>query len=64
MTALCGYGEMRVEDALHDLAVANVVIPARANPASPDKEHRKAFRNTSSGAPGSKEEVSTLKRGC
>ena len=48
VTADRGYGEKTVDDALHDLGVRTVVIPAKANPtqARREQEHRPAFRRT------------------
>lgn len=46
VTADRGYGEKRVDDALHDLGVRNVVIPRKGKPgaARQAEEHRRAFR--------------------
>jgi len=37
VTADRGYGEKSVDDALHDLGVRHVVVPAKVNRARPDR---------------------------
>jgi IS5 family transposase len=65
VTADRGYGEKRVEDALHDLGVRTVVIPRKGKPgqARQAEEHRPAFRRTIKWRTGSEGRISTLKRG-
>ncbi|TVS86972.1 ISNCY family transposase [Mycobacterium helveticum] len=65
VTADRGYGEKRVEDALHDLGVRTVVIPRKGKPgqARQAKEHRPAFRRTIKWRTGCEGRISTLKRG-
>ena len=65
VTADRGYGEKRVEDALHDLGVCTVVIPRKGKPgqARQAEEHRPAFRRTIKWRTGSEGRISTLKRG-
>ena len=65
VTADRGYGEKRVEDALHDLGVRTVVIPRKGKPgqARQAAEHRPAFRRTIKWRTGSEGRISTLKRG-
>jgi len=48
VTADRGYGEKRVDDALHDLGVRTVVIPRKGKPgpARQAEEHRRVFRRT------------------
>ena len=65
VTADRGYGEKRVEDALHDLGVRTVVIPRKGKPsqARREEEHRPAFRRTIKWRTGCEGRISTLKRG-
>jgi IS5 family transposase len=65
VTADRGYGEKRVDDALHDLGVRTVVIPRKGKPgqARQAQEHRRAFRRTIKWRTGSEGRISTLKRG-
>lgn len=65
VTADRGYGEKRVDDALHELGVRTVVIPRRGRPgkARQAAEHRRAFRRTVKWRTGSEGRISTLKRG-
>ena len=65
VTADRGYGEKRVEDALHDLGVHTVVIPRKGKPSQARRaeEHRPAFRRTIKWRTGSEGRISTLKRG-
>lgn len=65
VTADRGYGEKRVEDALHDLGVRTVVIPRKGKPgqARQAEEHRPAFRRTIKWRTGCEGRISTLKRG-
>ena len=65
VTADRGYGEKRVDDALHDLGVRTVVIPRKGKPsqARRDQEHRPSFRRTIKWRTGSEGRISTLKRG-
>jgi transposase, IS5 family len=65
VTADRGYGEKRVDDALHDLGVRRVVIPRKGKPgqARQAEEHRRAFRRTIKWRTGSEGRISTLKRG-
>ena len=65
VTADRGYGEKRVDDALHDLGVRTVVIPRKGKPgqARQAEEHRRAFRRTIKWRTGSEGRISTLKRG-
>jgi transposase, IS5 family len=65
VTADRGYGEKRVDDALHDLGVRTVVIPRKGKPgkARQAEEHRPAFRRTIKWRTGSEGRISTLKRG-
>lgn len=65
VTADRGYGEKRVEDALHDLGVRTVVIPRKGKPsqARREEEHRPAFRQTIKWRTGCEGRISTLKRG-
>jgi len=44
-TADRGYGEKSVDDALHDLGVRHVVIPAKANRARPDRPRNTGRRS-------------------
>ena len=64
VTADRGYGEQRVDDALHDLGVRTVVIPRKGKPgqARQAEEHRRAFRRTIKWRTGSEGRISTLKR--
>ena len=64
VTADRGYGEKRVEDALHDLGVRTVVIPRKGTPGQARRtvEHRPAFRRTIKWRTGCEGRVSTLKR--
>ena len=65
VTADRGYGEKRVEDALHDLGVRTVVIPRKGKPGAARRatEHRPAFRRTIKWRTGCEGRISTLKRG-
>ena len=65
VTADRGYGEKRVDDALHDLGVSNVVIPRKGKPgfARQAEEHRRAFRSHVKWRTGIEGRISTLKRG-
>jgi IS5 family transposase len=64
VTADRGYGEKRVEDALHDLGVRTVVIPRKGKPSQARRaeEHRRAFRRTIKWRTGCEGRISTLKR--
>jgi IS5 family transposase len=64
VTADRGYGEARVENALHDLGVRTVVIPRKGRPgqARQARERRPAFRRTVKWRTGSEARISTLKR--
>jgi IS5 family transposase len=64
VTADRGYGEARVENALHDLGVRTVVIPRKGRPgqARHAVERRPAFRRTVKWRTGSEARISTLKR--
>jgi IS5 family transposase len=65
VTADRGYGEKRVDDALHELGVRTVVIPRKGRPGKARQaiEHRRAFRRTVKWRTGSEGRISTLKRG-
>jgi len=65
VTADRGYGEKRVDDALHDLGVGSVVIPRKGKPgvARQAEEHRRAFRRHIKWRTGIEGRISTLKRG-
>ncbi len=65
VTADRGYGEKRVDDALHDLGVRTVVIPRKGKPSQARRaeENRPAFRRTIKWRTGSEGRISTLKRG-
>jgi len=65
VTADRGYGEAKVEDAVQDLGVRNVVIPRKGKPgkARQATEHRSAFRRTVKWRTGSEGRISSLKRG-
>lgn len=65
VTADRGYGEKRVDDALHKLGVRNVVIPRKGRPGATrrSQEHRPAFRRTIKWRTGCEGRISTLKRG-
>lgn len=65
VTADRGYGEKRVDDALHDLGVTNVVIPRKGKPgvARQAEEHRRSFRRDIKWRTGIEGRISTLKRG-
>jgi IS5 family transposase len=65
VTADRGYGEKRVDDALHELGVNNVVIPRKGKPgvARQAQEHRRAFRKHIKWRTGIEGRISTLKRG-
>jgi IS5 family transposase len=65
VTADRGYGEQKVEDALHDAGVRNVVIPRKGKPGTARKftEHRRAFRRTVKWRTGIEGRISILKRG-
>jgi IS5 family transposase len=64
VTADRGYGEKRVDDALHALGVRTVVIPRKGKPSQARRaqEHRKAFRRTVKWRTGSEGRISYLKR--
>jgi IS5 family transposase len=64
VTADRGYGEARVEEALHNLGVRTIVIPRKGQPgkARQAHEHRPAFRRTVKWRTGSEGRISTLKR--
>jgi len=59
-----GYGQKRVEDALHDLRVRHVVIPRKGKPGRARQvgEHRPAFRKTVKWRTGSEGRISSLTR--
>jgi IS5 family transposase len=65
VTADRGYGEHKVDQALHDLGVRTVVIPRKGRPskARQAEEHRRAFRTTVKWRTGIEGRISTLKRG-
>jgi IS5 family transposase len=65
VTADRGYGEKRVDDALHNLGVRTVVIPRKGKPGTARRatEHRPAFRRTIKWRTGCEGRISTLKRG-
>lgn len=65
VTADRGYGEHKVDEALHDLGVRTVVIPRKGKPgkARQAEEHRRAFRRTVKWRTGIEGRISTLKRG-
>ena len=65
VTADRGYGEKRVDDALHDLGVRTVVIPRKGTLGATRRatEHRPAFRRTIKWRTGCEGRISTLKRG-
>ena len=65
VTADRGYGEKKVDDALHDLGVRTVVIPRKGRPgkARQAEEHRRAFRRTIKWRTGIEGRISTIKRG-
>jgi IS5 family transposase len=65
VTADRGYGQKRVDDALHALGVRTVVIPRKGRPGKvrQAEEHRKAFRRTVKWRTGSEGRISHLKRG-
>lgn len=65
VTADRGYGEKRVDDALRDLGVRNVVIPRKGKPgaARQAEEHRRVFRRHVKWRTGIEGRISTLKRG-
>jgi IS5 family transposase len=65
VTADRGYGEKRVDDALHDLGIETVVIPRKGRPgkARQAAEHRPAFRKTMKWRTGCEGRISSLKRG-
>lgn len=65
VTADRGYGEKRIDDALHKLGVRNVVIPRKGTPgaARRSQEHRPSFRRTIKWRTGCEGRISTLKRG-
>jgi transposase, IS5 family len=65
VTADRGYGEKRVDDALHDLGVTNVVIPRKGKPGAARQavEHRRAFRQHIKWRTGIEGRISSLKRG-
>ena len=58
MTADRGYGEQSVDDALHNLDIRHVVIPAKADPSRPVKRSNTAGRSDepSNGEPDVKAE--------
>ena len=65
VTADRGYGEKRVDDALHKLGVRTVVIPRKGRPgtARQSEERRPSFRRTIKWRTGSEGRISNLKRG-
>jgi IS5 family transposase len=65
VTADRGYGEKRIDDALHNLGVSNVAIPRKGKPgaARQAEEHRRAFRQHIKWRTGIEGRISTLKRG-
>jgi IS5 family transposase len=65
VTADRGYGEKRVDEALHELGVNNVVIPRKGKPgvARQAEEHRRSFRKHIKWRTGIEGRISTLKRG-
>jgi len=65
VTADRGYGEKRVDEALHDLGVQAVAIPRKGKPgvARQAEEHRRAFRRHLKWRTGIEGRISTLKRG-
>jgi transposase, IS5 family len=65
VTADRGYGEQKVDDALHELGVRQVVIPRKGRPGKGRQaaEHRRAFRRTVKWRTGIEGRISTLKRG-
>ena len=65
VTADRGYGEKRVDDALHKLGVRNIVIPRKGTPGAARRshEHRPSFRRTLKWRTGCEGRISTLKRG-
>lgn len=65
VTADRGYGEQKVDDALHDLGVRNVAIPRKGKPglARQRAEHQRAFRKHLKWRTGIEGRISTLKRG-
>ena len=64
VTANRGYGEQRVDDALHNLGVRTVVIPRKGKPskAGQTTEHRRALRRTVQWRTGREGRISCLKR--
>ena len=64
VTADRGYGEARVDTALHDLGVHTVVIPRRGQPgpARRDVEHRQSFRRLVKWRTGCEGRIAHLKR--
>jgi IS5 family transposase len=65
VTADRGYGEKRVDDALHELGVRTVVIPRKGRPgtARQSAERRPSFRRTIKWRTGSEGRISNVKRG-
>jgi IS5 family transposase len=65
VTADRGYGEQAVDDALHDLGIANVVIPRKGRPgkARQATERQRTFRRHVKWRTGCEGRISTLKRG-
>jgi transposase, IS5 family len=65
VTADRGYGEKKVDDALHAMGVRAVVIPRKGRPgkAREAEEHRRAFRRTIKWRTGIEGRISTIKRG-
>ncbi len=65
VTADRGYGEKRVDDALHDLGVRNVVIPRKGKPGRLDKPRNTEERSGEhiKWRTGIEGRISTLKRG-
>ncbi|MGK2320310.1 ISNCY-like element ISGrh1 family transposase [Gordonia rhizosphera] len=65
VTADRGYGEAKVDAALHDLGVQRVVIPRKGQPGTARRaaEHSRAFRKTVKWRTGVEGRISTLKRG-
>jgi len=64
VTADRGYGEVKVEDDLHDLGVRSVAIPRKAKPSAARREfeHRRAFRDKVKWRTGSEGRINHMKR--
>ena len=62
VTADRGYGEAKVDDALHELGVKKVVIPRKGKPgkARQAQEHRPAFRKQVKWRTGCEARISSL----